>query len=91
MAFLCSMSAGLFQLVVVLVLMPNASFCQARCKPQSRGHRRTALLAQYVCWVELVVISVLTPNASFLGHLAGILAGLAHTRLLDRAATQVPV
>jgi len=45
--------------------------------------------AKYVCWVELIVISVLTPNASFLGHLAGILAGLAHVRLFDRGAVQV--
>eukprot|EP00123_Amoebidium_parasiticum_P020343 comp4797_c0_seq1/m.933 comp4797_c0_seq1/g.933 ORF comp4797_c0_seq1/g.933 comp4797_c0_seq1/m.933 type:complete len:374 (-) comp4797_c0_seq1:271-1392(-) len=30
----------------------------------------------YVFWVELVLIQVITPNVSFLGHLAGILAGL---------------
>ena len=42
--------------------------------------------AQYMAWVELVVISVVTPNASFLGHLAGILAGLAHLTIFDRGA-----
>ena len=29
------------------------------------------------CWVELIIISVLFPNVSFVGHLAGILVGLA--------------
>ena len=29
------------------------------------------------CWVELVLISALFPNVSFVGHLAGILVGLA--------------
>lgn len=29
-------------------------------------------------WAELILISVLVPNASFVGHLAGILVGLAY-------------
>ena len=29
-------------------------------------------------WAELVIISVLVPNASFVGHLAGILVGVAY-------------
>lgn len=29
-------------------------------------------------WAELLVISILVPNASFVGHLAGILVGLAY-------------
>lgn len=29
------------------------------------------------CWVELVLISVLFPNVSFVGHLAGVLVGMA--------------
>ena len=29
------------------------------------------------CWAELIIISVLFPNVSFVGHLAGILVGLA--------------
>lgn len=37
-----------------------------------------------MAWAELVFISLVTPNASFLGHLAGILAGLAHLTLFDR-------
>ena len=41
---------------------------------------------QYVAWVELVIISLVTPNASFLGHLAGILAGLFHVAVVDRSA-----
>ncbi len=33
--------------------------------------------SRIACWAELVLISVLVPNASFVGHLAGILVGLA--------------
>lgn len=29
-------------------------------------------------WAELIVISILVPNASFVGHLAGILVGMAY-------------
>lgn len=29
------------------------------------------------CWIELILISALFPNVSFVGHLAGILVGLA--------------
>ena len=32
--------------------------------------------AKLAAWAELVAIQLVTPNASFLGHLAGILAGL---------------
>lgn len=32
----------------------------------------------YAVWVELVIIHLLVPNASFVGHLAGILVGLAY-------------
>lgn len=31
-----------------------------------------------VVWLELVLIQLVTPNASFVGHLAGILVGLAY-------------
>ena len=33
---------------------------------------------KYAAWAELVMISVVTPNASFVGHLAGILAGMLY-------------
>ena len=36
---------------------------------------------KHAAWVELVVISLVTPNASFVGHLAGILAGVLYCRL----------
>ena len=39
---------------------------------------------QYVTWAELIYIQLLTPNASFLGHLAGILAGMLHVTILQR-------
>ena len=39
---------------------------------------------QYVTWAELLYIQLLTPNASFLGHLAGILAGMLHITVLQR-------
>lgn len=34
--------------------------------------------AKYAVWIELVIIHVLVPRASFVGHLAGILVGLAY-------------
>lgn len=34
--------------------------------------------AKYAVWAELVIIHLLVPRASFMGHLAGILAGLAY-------------
>ncbi|XP_005106015.1 rhomboid-related protein 4 [Aplysia californica] len=36
--------------------------------------------SKYMFWAELVLIQLVTPNASFIGHLAGILVGLAYTR-----------
>ena len=41
------------------------------------------LCLQYVTWAELIYIQLLTPNASFLGHLAGILAGILHVSILQ--------
>ncbi|CAJ0928531.1 unnamed protein product, partial [Mesorhabditis belari] len=34
---------------------------------------------RYASWIELGVIQMLTPNASFVGHLGGIICGLAYT------------
>lgn len=41
-----------------------------------------------MCWAELVLASVFNPRASFLGHLAGILAGLLHVKVLAPALTR---
>jgi len=38
------------------------------------------LPTKFAAWAELVVISLITPNASFLGHLAGILAGVLYMK-----------
>jgi len=35
---------------------------------------------KYAVWIELVVIQIVVPNSSFLGHLAGILAGLVYSK-----------
>uniref|UniRef100_A0A915PM49 Peptidase S54 rhomboid domain-containing protein n=1 Tax=Setaria digitata TaxID=48799 RepID=A0A915PM49_9BILA len=35
--------------------------------------------SQYACWAELFLLQLLTPNASFIGHLSGIIVGLAYT------------
>lgn len=43
-----------------------------------------SLPTKYVTWAELLYIQLLTPNASFLGHLAGILAGMLHVTLFQR-------
>lgn len=47
--------------------------------PQSPPTHRNA---QYVCWAELFLVQFMMPRASFVGHLAGILAGLAHVYLV---------
>lgn len=36
--------------------------------------------SKYFYWVELVAIQLVAPNASFVGHLAGILVGLAYCK-----------
>ncbi|RZF42036.1 hypothetical protein LSTR_LSTR006629 [Laodelphax striatellus] len=36
--------------------------------------------SRYAAWVELIAIHLAVPNASFLGHLAGILAGILYTK-----------
>ncbi|KAF0293771.1 Rhomboid-related protein 4 [Amphibalanus amphitrite] len=38
-----------------------------------------AVPARWAVWAELVLIHILVPGASFIGHLAGILVGLAYT------------
>lgn len=35
-----------------------------------------AVPLKYACWLELVLASLISPNVSFVGHLAGILAGM---------------
>lgn len=44
---------------------------------------------KYAAWVELIVIHMLVPNSSFMGHFAGILAGIIYCKsflgpLLDK-------
>eukprot|EP00879_Flechtneria_rotunda_P020493 GHRR01021561.1.p1 GENE.GHRR01021561.1~~GHRR01021561.1.p1 ORF type:complete len:250 (+),score=99.52 GHRR01021561.1:583-1332(+) len=43
------------------------------------------LPTKYLAWAELVLASALNPQASFMGHLAGIFAGLLHVRVLAPA------
>ena len=43
------------------------------------------------CWFELVVISVLFPNVSFVGHLSGILVGLAFVSGPLKAIMDLPL
>lgn len=50
------------------------------------GFHRIPLInvpTKYACWIELVIISLITPNASFVGHLAGILAGMLWVHGID--------
>ncbi|VDN02965.1 unnamed protein product [Thelazia callipaeda] len=35
--------------------------------------------SKYACWIELFLIKLYVPNSSFIGHLSGILVGLAYT------------
>ena len=51
----------------------------------SAGHARVAgwsVPMRFVSWAELVYISVLNPQASWLGHAAGILAGLVELKVV---------
>ena len=34
---------------------------------------------RYATWIELIAIHILVPNASFMGHCAGVLAGIVYT------------
>ena len=43
------------------------------------------------CWAELILISVLFPNVSFVGHLSGILVGLAFVSGPLRAVMELPL
>ncbi|KAH9509022.1 Rhomboid- protein 4 [Bulinus truncatus] len=36
--------------------------------------------SKYIFWAELILIQLAAPNASFVGHLAGILVGLAYAK-----------
>eukprot|EP00245_Coleochaete_scutata_P000706 TRINITY_DN1081_c0_g1_i1.p1 TRINITY_DN1081_c0_g1~~TRINITY_DN1081_c0_g1_i1.p1 ORF type:complete len:326 (+),score=39.40 TRINITY_DN1081_c0_g1_i1:244-1221(+) len=48
---------------------------------------------RYAAWAELILIQLVVPQASFLGHLSGILAGLAFLhghRLLPWLSTSTP-
>ncbi|XP_066993458.2 rhomboid-related protein 4 [Anabrus simplex] len=40
----------------------------------------TPVPTRYAAWVELIVIHLLVPRASFMGHLAGILAGVLYCK-----------
>uniref|UniRef100_A0A224XV31 Putative rhomboid domain-containing protein 1 n=1 Tax=Panstrongylus lignarius TaxID=156445 RepID=A0A224XV31_9HEMI len=47
---------------------------------------------KYAAWAELIAIHILVPNASFLGHLAGIIAGVLYIKtplkgIIDGACT----
>ena len=44
---------------------------------------------KYVVWAELVLIHFIHPGSSFIGHLAGILAGLAYERGFFAALTPI--
>ncbi len=48
-----------------------------------------SLPTKYAAWAELVLISIITPNTSFLGHLAGILAGLLHVYVITKVVERV--
>lgn len=47
------------------------------------GHRYVAgfqVPTKFAAWAELIAIHILSPNASFMGHLAGIIAGLIYMK-----------
>lgn len=38
---------------------------------------------KYAAWLEVIVVSILNPNVSFMGHLAGILAGVIYVHGIE--------
>lgn len=52
------------------------AFLQAK-DPGTSHIQGLSIPSKYAAWAELAAIQLVTPNASFIGHLAGILAGLA--------------
>jgi rhomboid domain-containing protein 1 len=46
--------------------------------PGTTGVGGMQVPTRYAAWLELVLTSLMVPNASFLGHLAGILAGVIY-------------
>ncbi|RWS11826.1 hypothetical protein B4U79_04655 [Dinothrombium tinctorium] len=51
-----------------------------------------SITSKYVVWSELILIQLISPNASFVGHLSGIIVGLAYIhgplkQLMDLVAT----
>ena len=54
--------------------------------PQMTQIHGFAVPLKHACWAELVIASLVSPNVSFVGHLAGILAGLIYVHAkLERA------
>ncbi|XP_069948206.1 rhomboid-related protein 4 isoform X3 [Cherax quadricarinatus] len=52
--------------------------------------------AKYAVWAELIIIQIIVPKASFVGHLSGILVGLAYVlgplkHIIDVICGMVPV
>ena len=47
---------------------------------QYRRYFGIRVSGKYAVWLELVAIQLMVPNASFVGHLAGILVGVAYTQ-----------
>ena len=41
-----------------------------------------AIPTRHAAWFELFLVSIVTPNASFVGHLAGILAGILYLHMV---------
>lgn len=65
-------SGVLFALKVVLGAQSSASVVQVHGVP---------IPSRYAAWAELILVQLLVPDASFIGHLAGILAGMLYLRL----------
>ncbi|XP_032783915.2 rhomboid-related protein 4 [Daphnia magna] len=58
------------------------------------GYRRYfgfRVSGKYAVWVELVAIQLMVPNTSFVGHLAGILVGIAYTQGPLKLVMDLPI
>ena len=47
--------------------------------------------SRHAAWAELILISILVPRASFVGHLAGILVGVAYVKGPLKAIMDIPI
>lgn len=72
-----SCAVGFSGVIFALKVVVNSVYPEVH--PIIAGYQMRVPGGMYV-WLELVLISLMTPRASFVGHLAGILVGIAYSK-----------